>query len=229
MKKLTFLFIAAISIAFTSCSIFQGGDDSFQGVITYSIDYEGDIDEATLAQSPTQVVEYYKGTKVRKDQETAMYSIGVITDNSQDSTSEGSIVLMDIPMMGEKIAMRQSKEDMDKAKAEMGDEQKPEYNETTETKEILGYTCKKVDVTIGEDTFPVYYTTEIKVAANPNTSGQYSEIDGVILEYTTAQQGMIMHFIATEVKKQKLSNEIFSIPEDYTEKTAEEMQSLFGM
>lgn len=224
MKKLTYLFIAVLTISLSGCSIFQGGDKSFEGVIKYTIDYEGDIDEETLAQAPTGVTEYYKGTKVRKDQESMMYTVGVISDNS----TEENIVLMDIPMMGEKIAYKQSAEDKEEAEAMM-EENKPEYNETGETKEILGYTCKKVDVTMGEDIYPIYYTTEINVEGNPNESGQFPEIEGVILEYTVAQQGMVMKFTATEVEKQKLNDDMFGIPEDYTLKTAEEMEALFGM
>lgn len=225
MKRLTIALIAIMALSISSCSIFKGGDKAFEGTIKYSIDYEGDIDAETLAAVPTSVTEMYKGTKVRKDQETAMYSMGAITDNATEET----IILMDIPMMGEKIAFRQTKEDIEEAKAEMDEEIKPEYNETGETKEILGYTCKKVDVTIGEDTYPVYYTTGIMMEANPNASGLFGDIEGVILEYTTSQEGMVMHFIATEVKKQKLSADMFTIPEDYSEKTAEEMKAMFGM
>jgi len=224
MKKLTYLLIAVLTISLSGCSIFQGGDKSFEGVIKYTIDYEGDIDEETLAQAPTGVTEYYKGTKVRKDQESMMYTVGVISDNE----SEENIVLMDIPMMGEKIAYKQSAEDKEEAE-ELMEENKPEYNETGETKEILGYTCKKVDAMVGEDIFPLYYTTEINVEGNPNESGQFPGIEGVILEYTVAQQGMVMKFTATEVKKQKLDDNMFGIPDDYSLKTAEEMEALFGM
>jgi GLPGLI family protein len=135
---------------------------------------------------------------------------------------------MDIPMMGEKVAYKQTKEEIEEAEAMM-EENKPEYNETGETKEILGYTCKKVDVEMGEDIFPIYYTNEINIEGNSNDSGQFPGIDGVILEYTVAQQGMVMKFTATEVKKQRVSDEMFGIPEDYTLKTAEEMEALFGM
>ncbi len=224
MKKLTYLLIAVLTISLSGCSIFQGGDKSFEGVIKYTIDYEGDIDEETLAQAPTGATEYYKGTKVRKDQESMMYTVGVISDNETDE----NIVLMDIPMMGEKVAYKQSAEDKAEADA-MIEENKPDYTETGETKEILGYTCKKVDVTMGDNIFPLYYTNEINIAGSPNESGQFPGIEGVILEYTVAQQGMVMKFTATEVKKQKLNETMFGVPEDYTMKTAEEMEAMFGM
>lgn len=223
MKKLSYVIIAILTISLSGCSIFQGGNKSFEGVIKYSIDVEGDVDDQTMAALPTGVTEYYKGTSIRKDQESLSYSVGVITKGETGET----IMLMDIPMMGQKFAYKQSKEEIEEAKAEMEDN-KPEISETGETKEILGYTCKKADVMIEDDIYPVYYTTEITLDANPNENGMFEGIEGVILEYTVNQQGIVMHFTATEVKKEKVPAATFEIPEDYDVKTAEEIEAMFG-
>ncbi len=130
--------------------------------------------------------------------------------------------------------MKQTKEEVEafkektKTKAEGEEELKATINETGETKEILGYNCKKVDVELGEDIFPVYYTTELNVLSNKNEF-PFEDIKGVILEYTMNQQGITTHISATEVKKQKVNASMFTIPSDYEQMTMEEMMKMFGM
>jgi GLPGLI family protein len=220
MKKITYLLFAIMVLSLSGCSIFQGGNKAFEGYIKYTVNIESDIDEATRSQLPTSTTDYYKETKIRKEQNTAMFSITAITDNATKET----IMLMDL--MGQKIALKQTAEDIDKAKGEMPES---EFNETGESKEILGYNCKKVEVTMGEDVYSAFYTTDIATNGNHNASGLFNKIDGVILEYTIAQQGIVMHYIANEVKKQHVGEDMFTIPEDYELKTTEELQSLFGM
>lgn len=220
MKKITYLLFAVMVISLSGCSIFQGGNKTFEGYIKYTVDIESDIDEATRAQLPSSTTDYYKETKIRKEQNTAMFSITSISDNATKETT----MLMDL--MGQKIAFKQTAEDIDKAKEEIPES---EYNETGESKEILGYNCKKVEVTAGEDVYSAYYTTDILTNGNHNASGLFDKIDGVILEYTITQQDIVMHYTANEIKKQHVDEEMFTIPEDYELKTAEELQSLFGM
>jgi hypothetical protein len=219
MKKLSYLFVAILVMSLSGCSVFQGGSDSFEGHIKYNIEYEGDIDEASRAQLPTSVKDYYKGSKLRKEQETAMFSMYQIIN----SANKEVIILMD--MMGQKIAYKQDKEEMEEAMEEMGD---PEVRETGETKEILGYTAKKVEVELEDNIFSGYVTDEISLEADHNWAGQFNGVKGVLLEYTTEQQGMIMTYKATEVKEEKVKSSKFTIPDDYELKTAEEIQTMFG-
>ncbi|MFO7879176.1 MAG: hypothetical protein ACQES0_09345 [Bacteroidota bacterium] len=222
MKKIAYLLIVVFAISMNSCSLFKGGDDTFEGYIKYKIEYKGDLDENTRAQLPTSVIKYYKDSKVREENETAMYSVYQITNSAKEEV----IILMDMDMMGEKIAYKKSKEDMEE---EMGEEMEdPEIRETGETKEILGYDTKKVELLMGDNIFTAYTTDELKTAANLNWAGQFRGVDGIILEYTTEQQGIITTYKATEIEKEKVPAEKFSIPSEYELKTEEEIKTMFG-
>ncbi len=100
-----------------------------------------------------------------------------------------------------------------------------------ETKEILGYECKKAIVTDedGNETI-TWYSEDIKV----NTKGQSyhnEKIPGFPLEFTQSANGMAMAFTATEIeskidKKKKKTMFSVEIPEGYKEMTPEELKSM---
>jgi GLPGLI family protein len=99
-----------------------------------------------------------------------------------------------------------------------------------ETKEILGYNCKKAILTDGEGNESVYwYTNELNVDKNGQNM-MNDKIPGVALEYEINQQGikMLMSAITVEQKLDKKSKELFemTIPKGYTEVSAEDLQKL---
>ncbi|MDD2386124.1 MAG: hypothetical protein PHP52_05015 [Bacteroidales bacterium] len=194
----------------------------FKGVITYDITYEGDeIDAATQAQLPTGIVVSILGDKVRNEQISAFYSMAQISDMGNGS----AIVLIDA--MGMKIAVNQSKEEIDKNKAE-AEVEDPVIKFLDETKEIAGYTCKKAEVLSGENTVEVYYTDAISVPKGMNDNSGFKGIEGVLMEYSIVQEGMIMIMTVREVKKGKVNNGMFLIPDDYEIKTADELGGMLG-
>lgn len=106
-----------------------------------------------------------------------------------------------------------------------------------ETKEILGFLCKKATITINNsaddstDVFTVFYTNEIDLET-PNWCNQFKEIDGVMLEYQYEKYDVWMKFVAQKIKFKKVSDNEFIIDEDYQiiteEKMTEEMEKLFS-
>jgi len=195
---------------------------SFGGIVTYDITYEGeDIDATTLAQLPSQLVVSISGNKIRNEQISPFYSMASISNLDDGST----IVLID--MMGMKIAVNQTKEDMEKNLEEAGIED-PVINILDETKVIAGYNCKKAEVTTGEDMVEVYFTEEVVVPAGINDQNGFKGINGLLMEYTVNQQGMVMTMTVKEVKKAKVKAGMFVIPDDYEIKTVEELGGLLG-
>ncbi len=195
--------------------------ETFEGTITYNVIPNGDIDANTKAQLPTEVVTSYKGNQSCTVQKTSMGSITVIAN----SESKEQIVLFD--MMGQKMAIKSSKEETEKALKEYPE---AKINVTTETKQIAGYKCKKVEVTLNDKVSNVYVADDIKVS-NANWQSPYKNISGVMLEYsqTTGQdQDISLTYTAKEVKKGKVKNDIFSIPSDYKQMTMDEFQKMFG-
>ncbi|MDD3685640.1 MAG: hypothetical protein PHE56_02615 [Bacteroidales bacterium] len=217
-----FFVLVAISLSFAGYAQKAKKVKTFGGVVTYDITYEGeDLDEATKAQLPTQIVVSVNGNKVRNEQVSAFYSMASISDLEKGS----AIILIDA--MGMKIAVNQSKEEIEKNKEE-GGLVDPEIKILDETKVIAGYKCKKDEVISGEEVIEVYYTEEIPVPAGMNDNNGFKGINGMLMQYTINQQGLIMTMTAKEVKKAKVKAGLFLIPDDYDVKTMEELGGMFG-
>ncbi|WP_123776018.1 hypothetical protein [Brumimicrobium aurantiacum] len=136
-----------------------------------------------------------------------------------------SLVLMD-GMMG-KIAMKVTDEDM-------SDDQRAAFENVDvelvdETKEIMGYTCKKAYVTTeDENESVVWYTEEILPVYR---KGQFlsEEIPGLPLEMEAKNGKMNMRMVAYKFKsKIKNEKEIFSleVPEGFKIYTPEELKKM---
>ncbi|HBF87639.1 MAG TPA: hypothetical protein DDX39_03265 [Bacteroidales bacterium] len=217
MKTTLSLIIALTLLSFSS--IAQKAAKPFEGTITYTIGVEGELDEMTKAQMPTEMKQIIKGAKVRTEQAAAMATTVILSD----SETKASTVLFD--MMGQKMAIQQSKEDTEKAMAEI-----PEMNVefTSETKVIAGYTCKKAIVKNETETIEVFYNDELLVDENLNSYTVFNKIKGILFEYAKSNEGITMKFAIKEVKKGKVSDSLFEIPEGYQIMTAEQFQSLLG-
>lgn len=214
------LVIMAVAISVTGYS--QKKAKPFKGIVTYGITYEGEeLDAATQAQLPTEVVVSILGQKIRNEQISPYYSMASIS-NLEDGSA---IVLIDA--MGMKVAVNQSKEDIDANIEEAGLED-PEIKFLDETKEIAGYTCKKAEVISGDDVIEVYYTEEVNVPEGMNDNNGFKGINGLLMEYSINQEGMIMIMTAKEVKKGKVNKGMFLIPDDYEIKSMEELGGMFG-
>lgn len=200
-----------------------------EATIKYEMKFESDNPEvqsqmAMMANSTMSM--FMKGKLFR--QETNMGNGLMITTTIVDGEKEKGLILMD-GMMG-KIA---STFDPDKEKEEAEEEEEAdiEIEFTDETKEILGFTCKKAIIYDEEGNEMIYwYTDEIE---QPENEGQYlnQEIPGMPLEFTITQPQMTMTFKAVEYDdKVKKAKEMFdtSIPEGYTEKSMDEIKQMGG-
>ena len=100
-----------------------------------------------------------------------------------------------------------------------------EVEYTDEIKEIAGLKCKKVIVTLPDqsDTFDIYYTNEISIA-KPNSTNPYYQIDGVLLEFQLKLAYLKMQFTAEKfVPFQNNKSKEFSVPDNCREVSREEM------
>ncbi|MDR2010382.1 MAG: hypothetical protein LBQ22_07860 [Bacteroidales bacterium] len=220
MKTVKFLFLI---IAVSLISFAANAQKPFAGTITYSITYEGeDLDAATRAQLPSELIVNISGSKVRNEQVSPFYNVASISNFDDGST----IILFDA--MGMKYAVKQTKEEADKLNEEAGVPD-PQIKFVDETKTIAGYKCKKAEISIpeDEDVYEVYYTTEIEVPKGINDNLGFKGIDGLLMEYTMNQGGIITIVSAKEIKKGKPKGHLFSIPDDYEVKTMEEFGSMF--
>ena len=200
-------FAGAISEA-----IEKGG---FIGKIEYTMEYElPEAYESQRAMLPTEMTTYIGGDFTRVEQNTGLGE--QITIN--DLKTGGSVVLMN--MMGQKIALSTEGASKDFT---------PEIEETGDTKEIAGYTCKKVIYTIPDDkvepvSFEIYYTDAISESANT----QFPGLKGFPLEYVMETQGMVITYVAKSVTEEKVAKSLSKVPEGYEKMTYEDFVKMMG-
>lgn len=218
-KNLTFSFlIFALFMLFS----FQAAAKEFKGVITYKITIEGSgVTDEMKTMMPKTMIMSIKGNKARTEMSMSMGK----TVSISDGDTKTSITLLD--MMGQKIAIQSTTEDV---QAEMDKAPKTNVNITGETKDILGYTCKKAVITFeGEDTEVVVYFTEELGSKELNFDNpQFKDINGVMLEFEMPNEAFSMKFSAVSVEKKNVEDTEFAIPEGYQIKSKEEMKGMFG-
>ncbi len=203
-------------------SAFQSSAKEFKGVITYKITIEGSgVTDEMKTMMPKTMIMSIKGNKSRNEMSMSMGKTVTISDGD----AKTSITLLD--MMGQKIAIQSTPEDI---QSEMDKGPKTNVNITGETKDILGYTCKKAVITFeGEDTeIIVYFTEELGTKELNFDNPQFKDINGVMLEFEMPNEQFSMKFNAVSVEKKNIEDTEFVIPEGYQIKTKEEMQGMFG-
>lgn len=216
MKKLLLAFVA-VAIALPTLA-----QKNFEGTIKFSLTYEDLPAEmaAMEAMLPDEMTTIIKGDKSRLEQSMGMGMSSVtITDMKKGS----GIVLMD--MMGKKIAMEMTKDELEKMNKKKATEKKPEFKYTDETKEIAGYKCKKAIIVMeGAGELEVYYTEDLPSGANK----QFEGLKGFPLEYKIAQGPMKIKVSATSVKTEKVDKNLFEMPDGYDKMSFEEFQKQMG-
>lgn len=196
----------------------------FEGVINYKITYpDNKFSESQMAMFPKLLTVSVKGSKSRSEWLVS----GMNSVEIKDHLEKVSVTLISI--MGQKLAIRESQADIEKLWEKEG---VPIVEQSTETRTIAGYQCKKVKITMDKNgvktVYEAYYTTELG-GKNANFDNPvYKSIDGVLLEFTILMMDTKARFTATAVEKKSLNPKDFDIPADYRPTTKEEFQSLFG-
>jgi hypothetical protein len=224
MKKAFRYLPCLLLAAFLFPAVTFAGGKPFEGVITYKISYP-DIKatEAQMAMYPKVFTISIKGSKSRSELVTGMGPMVTITDYE----AKTKVALME--MMGQKMAIKTTPEEIDKENA---DAPKVNVEYSSETKTIVGYLCKKAIVTTNEDgvktTYTVFYTNELGGKGTNFDNPTYKDIDGVLMEFTLKTPQFSMMFTVTGVEKKSISAKEFDIPAEYKLTTAEELKSKFG-
>lgn len=196
-----------------------------EGHASYKATVSSDDPEMAMATSMMQETTldiYFKDMSTRTD-----VSMGAIMNVQTiiDGDSQDILILMS-GLIGNK-AIKTSVDEIEEVQEEQ--EQQFEVQLIDETKELVGYKCKKAILTDDEgNEMTFWYTEDIKV----NTQGQNylnKQAPGFPMQYEINQGGMLMSFTIDSFNK-KLQNvdELFNqeIPDGYDEVTMEELKSM---
>ena len=73
-----------------------------------------------------------------------------------------------------------------------------------------------------------YYTEDLNIE-NANWNSIFEEVKGVMLEYEQpGLENKKITIFAQTIKKKKIKEKVFNIPDEYERKTIEELQEMFG-
>lgn len=223
MRFISVLFVFVL-FTISSCGIFQGsGGQDFQGKITFQITYEGaDLEPAQKAQLPTEATMYVMGNYSKMVVQQGMAEITQITDGNRKTVTSM------ISAQGIKKYYTQSEEEI---LAQEDDQNLVSVEEKEETKEIAGFTARKIVATFKnqygeEETLTMFYTPEIGNKDLNFDNPYMRDIDGLVLEYEMKQGDFIVVYSAKEVEEKRLRETDFLIPDDFERLTEEERQQM---
>ncbi len=224
MKRTSILILLVAILSIPNLVNAQKKAKDFSGTIEFALTYQG-IDPAQEAQMPKALTMLFSGNKSKTILDAGMYAMHTITDGDND------VVLIYLDFMGQKMAYKQTKAQIDSSKTNTVD---PTVKLYDETKVVAGMTCKKAEIitkdeeTLEEHVTTVWYTDELGIPEKANFASQTKGINGFPLETITKSGEMTQTMTATAIKKGKIKATDFLLPADAKEMTLEEFRAMFG-
>lgn len=226
MKKSVNIILSLVLLSMVTFA-FKTAEKITEGVVEFDIQFLDLTPEMKQAEAmlPKKLTMYFKGENVRGEMPTAMGTTITIANEKKKEF----YVLMD--MMGQKTAIKQTEADIKKQQQEQEVKNiKVEY--PGETKTIAGYLCKKAVVTFTmkdeQERVECFYTEELPVIGNKNSSPGFDQIKGFMMEYSLNMNGIKMKMTATKVRAEKIDDKQFVLPEGYTVRSVEEIKKMTG-
>lgn len=180
---------------------YLAGYAQFEGKITYEVSYSSeDPSLSSLAEFFPKVSELYINGRNSRFQQTV--SGGGQQIFISNETDEKSILVM--RFLGECFKVVFTKQNIKQLEENLSFD----VEHSTATKDILGVTCKKAVSVVGNDTLVLYYNTEL---FEGNMLPQFKDINGLVLEYETIQDGLHTRFKAKELTSEEVAMEWFNV------------------
>ncbi len=221
MKKLfSTLAVVALSALSLNAQIKEGS-------ITYNMTMDGVPAEQAAMMGDMELKITFKDNKSLLEVSTMMMS-------QQAAIDDKGLTLV-IEAMGNKMAVKQTKEEMEKEEAKQKEKQAdPKIEYTNETKTIAGYECKKAIVTMivgkdkKEEKFDVWYSDKFNyLDKDGKTKGEIKGLKGVPFEYVSFRNGFKSKLVAKEVSIDPVSDDKFILStEGCKMMTMEELKSM---
>jgi GLPGLI family protein len=212
-----------LSLFLILSSFYGYAQKPLKGRIIYNISYPGStVDLAELQELPDKAVVLTKKNLVRTElsgQRAGLFQIKISDGNTREVSSM-------LEIMREKYVIKKDFQEIQNALRNMP---QPELEFTNESKEILGYTCRKViarvtDLFGVEHESVIYYTPEI--TGTPfNFDSPYHEIPGLMLEYEIRVGQLNIRYEAESIRKRLfVGGRNFYVTRDYQVTTYDELR-----
>jgi hypothetical protein len=205
---------AALGIALSAAVMSANAQKTYtEGTVTYKTNMRG---------QDVEVKEYF-----RPDSNAVTYTVGSATIKIlSDANQKSFAILVDVPQASMKKAAIMTPDEIEQAKNGL-----PNFTYTpgSETKQISGFSCKKVVATNTKDkkTYDVWITNDITVPSSAIPS-YYKEIGGFPVQYTTFQQGQSSDVKVSSVTEQKAPAGTFGIASDFDKITMDDLKAMSG-
>ncbi len=219
------MFFTIAAVALTALSL---NAQIKEGSITYNMTIEGMPPEQAAMMGDMEMKITFKDNKSLMEVSSMMFS------NQTTFDDKGSVSL--IESMGNKMAVKQTKDEMDKEEAKQKEKSPdPKIEYTNETKTIAGYECKKAIVTmIGKDkkeeVKDVWYSDKFNyLDKDGKTKGEIKGLKGIPFEYVSTRMGFKSKLLVKEVSVDPVNDEKFNLSiEGYKLMTMDEIKAMRG-
>lgn len=196
----------------------------FKGTIIYDITTQGEIPEMAKSMMPTVMTYRFSTEK----QSMALNFPMAQQKTIFDPVAKTAKILMNV--VGQKIVLTQTSTDIEQMRKQEGET--IGVKETTETKTIAGFLCKKTVITKKttdgkEKSSDIYFTEAIDASAfkvfNP-----FPEIKGFPLEFSMKSGPMEFKVMARTITKETPPASEFEVGSDYLPMSVGDLQKFFG-
>lgn len=204
IRFVSFFTVIVLGIFISGCGSDLLSSSKEEGEIEF--DTKGvDPSHPLYSLAPSSALMKFKGDKVAIDMSImGMFNTTILADNKKKQLAQ-TVKFLDI-----KQACIEKENDIlaENAQHELL------FEETDESKEILGFKCYKVIAskkTEPNKKFDVWYTKELG-NENANLLTPYAPVKGMLLDYRIERMGMELHFSAKKFNHVQVSDNSFEIP-----------------
>ncbi|MBB2148726.1 hypothetical protein [Pedobacter gandavensis] len=194
-----------------------------EGTVTFGVEYSLTPEQEPMAAMlPTESKIKFNGNISRMEMQQGPATITVFA-NVADLTS---LVLIDVPVAQMQFAVKGTKADYDKEKA--NDPKFSEFKATGEKKKILDYNAEKY--TYKDDkggTYELWATTDIELPAGL-VGRDFKDIKGTPIKFTTFNRGVKSTATLKSLVEEKAGPFTLDVPKGYEVKTMEEIMAMQG-
>jgi GLPGLI family protein len=219
-----------LTLSLSVFALLTGMAQMTEGHIMYKIDASTDDPEMQMAISMLQgstMDLYFKEKMTRSEMKMGTFmTVTTITDET-----EGSVLMLMSGMIGNN-AIRSTMDELE-AQKEKIEEPKYEVTLSDETKDIVGYTCKKATLISEDGTESIFWYTEDISVSKKGQNYLNEEVPGFPMQFEINNGGLKMTMTVDQLdkkldKKKAASLFAMDIPEGYTEMSMEDLQ-MMGM